>query len=87
MMNSKLAAVSALVAMVGFGSAALAETNSLTGTIQSINTNIMMVQLSDGYYYVLPQGFNIAEFVVGEQVMVTWAHDGLARDIDTMVAG
>ena len=85
-MRTKLVSAMLLTAVLGFASASFAAGMAATGTIKAIDAKAMTVTMVDGAVYVLPEGFKIAYFKVGEKVALTWEQKGLAKDIDTMVA-
>ncbi len=84
-MRTKLASVILLTTTLGFGAAAFAATPiDATGSIKAIDAKAMTVTLNDGTIYVLPKGFKLAAFKVGEKVKVQYELKDTVRDLTTM---
>ena len=85
-MRSKIVAAVLVTAVMFMGSAVLAAGTAANGTIKALDAKAMTVTLEDGSVYMLPAGFKISGFKVGEKVTLTWEMKNGVKDIDTLVA-
>ena len=68
------------------GAAAFAASTAATGMINAIDAKAMTVTLEDGTIYLLPAGFKIDTFKVGEKVALTSQMKGTDKLVDTLKA-
>lgn len=78
----KLLVPLALMAAIGTASAASAATS--VGTIEAIDPGQMTVTLTDGSVYHFAKNTDLANFYVGDQVSINWAHAGTAMDANSI---
>lgn len=76
-----------LAASLTLGTAALAAPMATEGTIKAIDAKANSVTLSDGVTYLLPKGFKLQGFKVGEKVRLSWQMQGSVHEAESMVAG
>ena len=84
-MRSKFASALIMTAVLGLGSAGFAATNT-AGTIKTIDAKAGSVTLSDGTVYMLPSGFKLDTFKVGEKVSISWDMKGVVHEATAMKA-
>jgi Cu/Ag efflux protein CusF len=68
-----------LAVAIGLSSAAFAATTTV-GTIKAIDAKAGSITLADGTAYMVPKGFKLDAFKVGEKVSVLWNMNGKAHD-------
>lgn len=67
--------------------AASAATQSIGGTIKSINLTARDLTLADGSRYFLPLGLKVPNVKAGDKVTVYWQVNGSAHDVTEIDAG
>lgn len=75
-----------LVAALSAPAMALAATQSVDGTIKSIDAKAMTVTLNNGVTYKTPATLKLASFKVGEKVKVQWNQVGKTFEATAITA-